>query len=178
MSQRYAVDSIIRSAEKREVVEQAGARAVVLSVEDDDAASFSNAFKGARAVVWSAGAGGKGGPERTRAVDHHGAVKVFDAVEQLEVASRPRVLVVSALGVRDTSKPPPAHWTDADKERMDKSYKALGAYCASLCATELTLQTPPSSRPTKISSRARAFAGRSCAVRPDHRAGLMEQLAD
>lgn len=137
----------------------------MLSVEDDDAASFSNAFKGARAVVWSAGAGGKGGPERTKAVDHHGAVKVFDAIEQLEEASRPRVLVVSALGVRDTSKPPPAHWNDADKERMDKSYKALGAYCASLSALQLTSQTRRSSRPTRISSLARASAGRSCAVR-------------
>ena len=104
---------------------------MVLSVEDDDAATFAKAFAGSRAVVWSAGAGGKGGAERTNAVDRDGAIKVFDAIESLEEASRPRLLVVSALGTRDRSKPTPAHWTDEDKERMEKSYKALGAYCAS-----------------------------------------------
>lgn len=131
LSTRYAVESIIRSSAKSDDVKQAGAKPVVLSVEEDDAATFAKAFEGSRAVVWSAGAGGKGGPERTNAVDRDGAIKVFDAIESLDEPSRPRLLVVSALGTRDRSKPAPSHWTEEDKERMEKSYKALAAYCAS-----------------------------------------------
>ena len=62
-------------------------------------------------VLFSAGAGGKGGPERTKAVDEHGAIKVFDAIEQSGVAKADgfrRFMLVSAVDVRDKTKPPPS----------------------------------------------------------------------
>lgn len=58
-------------------------------------------------VVFSAGAGGKGGAERTFAVDRDGAVRVFDALEQWGAGKRQdfkRFLLVSAVDSRDTSQ--------------------------------------------------------------------------
>ena len=66
-------------------------------------------FKGNDVVVFSAGAGGKGGPERTKAVDYEGAVKVFDAIEGVEGA-KPRLVLVSAIDVRDVNADPPPHY--------------------------------------------------------------------
>lgn len=62
---------------------------------------FSNAFKGFDVVYFSAGAGGKGGEERTKKVDYEGALKIFDAIEGVEESVRPRLVLVSALDVRD-----------------------------------------------------------------------------
>ena len=42
-------------------------------------------------------------------MDYLGAVKVFDAIEQVE-GEKPSLIMVSALDTRDMSKPPPAHY--------------------------------------------------------------------
>lgn len=99
---------------------------MVLSLEEGTVQDFAKAIDGAKYVVWSAGAGGKGGPERTTAVDlkvrsrsagldgavlygeGQAAVKVFDAIESLNI--KPRLLVVSAIDVRDDSQPAPSHY--------------------------------------------------------------------
>lgn len=82
----------------------------MLSIEDDSQSAFTQAFKDAAAdvVVWSAGAGGKGGAERTKKVDYEGAVKVFDAIEAIN-GKVPRLLLVSAIDVRNPDKIP-AHY--------------------------------------------------------------------
>jgi hypothetical protein len=69
--------------------------------------TFTAAFEETKAdvVVFSAGAGGKGGEERTKAVDYEGAVKVFDAIEGVS-GSKPRLILVSAIDIRDESKVP------------------------------------------------------------------------
>ena len=59
--------------------------------------------------MFSAGAGGKGGAERTKKVDYEGALKVFDAIEAVQTKT-PRFILVSAIDVRDRSKPAPAHY--------------------------------------------------------------------
>lgn len=63
-------------------------------------------------MYFSAGAGGKGGPERTRKVDEEGAIKVFDAIESVGSSKeeRPRLIIVSAIDIRDESKGYPAHY--------------------------------------------------------------------
>ena len=43
-------------------------------------------------------------------VDWEGAVKVFDAIEAVEKDPKPRLILVSALDVRDRSKPYPDHY--------------------------------------------------------------------
>ncbi len=63
----------------------AQAEPVVLDVEEADTAALAEAFAGAEAVVFSAGAGG-GNPERTRAVDQDAAIRSMDAAEQAGVS--------------------------------------------------------------------------------------------
>lgn len=59
-------------------------------------------------MYFSAGAGGQGGEERTKKVDYEGAVKTFDAIEGVE-GPKPRLILVSAIDVRDPEKIP-AHY--------------------------------------------------------------------
>lgn len=86
---------------------------VIASLEQSsvsDIASLSTKYS-PNIILFSAGAGGKGGVERTKAVDEDGAIKVFDAIEQSGIAkseSFRRFLLVSAIDVRDKNKPPPS----------------------------------------------------------------------
>ena len=74
----YSVDSVIRNPEHSEDVTAVGANPVVLDVEQADVAALAEAFAGAEAVVFSAGAGG-GNPARTKAVDQEAAIRTMDA---------------------------------------------------------------------------------------------------
>jgi nucleoside-diphosphate-sugar epimerase len=65
------------------------------------------------AVIWSAGAGGKGGKERTIAVDYEGAVKVF---EGMETANIRRLIHVGAVDVRSRDKGIPEYYTEDSGE--------------------------------------------------------------
>lgn len=86
---------------------------VVASLEQSsvsDIASLLNKYS-PNVILFSAGAGGKGGIERTKAVDEQGAIKVFDAIEESGIAKKQdfrRFLLVSAVDVRDKTKPPPS----------------------------------------------------------------------
>jgi NAD dependent sugar epimerase/dehydratase family protein len=70
----HEVVSLIRNPDQADDVAAAGAIPLVLSVEEADVAELAQAFAGADAIVWPAGAGGKGGPERTDAVDRAAAI--------------------------------------------------------------------------------------------------------
>ena len=87
-------------------IKDISATPLLLSLEDASVADFSNAFKGYDVVYFSAGAGGKGGEERTKKVDYEGALKIFDAIEGVEGPVKPRLILVSALDVRDPEKIP------------------------------------------------------------------------
>ncbi|THH13923.1 hypothetical protein EW146_g6360 [Bondarzewia mesenterica] len=99
---------------------------LVLSLEDSPVSDFTRTFNGASTVVFSAGAGGKGGPERTRKVDYEGALKVFDAIEAVE-GKKPHLVLVSAVDVRDPNKIP-EHYTEEDKKASERWYSALPTY--------------------------------------------------
>ncbi|MDO4900462.1 NAD(P)H-binding protein [Actinomyces sp.] len=86
------VVSLIRDPEQAGDVEAAGATALVVSAEDASEQELAAAFDGADAVVWSAGAGGKGGPQRTEAVDRDAAIRSMEAAR---AASVPRYVMVS-----------------------------------------------------------------------------------
>lgn len=74
----FSVDSVIRNADQSADIEAAGANPVVLDIETADTKALADVFTGAKAVVFSAGAGG-GSPERTKAVDLEAAKRAVDA---------------------------------------------------------------------------------------------------
>jgi len=122
----HSVTSIIRDAAQEQDIKDVSAMPLVLSLEDDSAAEFSKAFKGHDVVYFSAGAGGKGGEERTKKVDYEGAVKVFDALEGVE-GPKPRLILVSAIDIRDPEKIP-AHYNEEDIAVANRVRKVIPAY--------------------------------------------------
>lgn len=94
----FAVDSVIRDPDQGSDVEQAGGRPVVLDIQSASVDDLARLFAGAEAIVFAAGAGGKGPPERTRAVDHDAAVRTMQAAEQAGVK---RYVMVSYANARD-----------------------------------------------------------------------------
>ena len=92
---------------------------VIASLEHSSVSDIASLFTkySPNVILFSAGAGGKGDIERTKAVDEHGAIKVFDAIEQSGIAKSDdfrRFLLVSAIDVRDTTKPPPSWYQKAE----------------------------------------------------------------
>ncbi|WIY81847.1 SDR family oxidoreductase [Propionimicrobium sp. PCR01-08-3] len=99
----YAVDSVIRNPEQQADVEQAGGNPVILDIESADVDRLAEAFAGASAIVFSAGAGG-GNPARTNAVDYQAATRAMDAAQRAGVT---RFVMVSYAGA------------DVDLDRVD-----------------------------------------------------------
>lgn len=90
----YAVDAMIRNPEHCADVEAANATPVVLDIETASTDELAQAFDGAGAIVFSAGAGG-GNPARTNAVDFEAAVRAMTAAELVGVQ---RFVLVSYAG--------------------------------------------------------------------------------
>lgn len=94
----HEVISVIRNPAQADDVAATGATPLVLSVEDAGTEELAQAFAGADAVVWSAGAGGKGGPERTDAVDRAAAIRTMEAAEAAGVRRYIMVSFITAYG--------------------------------------------------------------------------------
>jgi len=120
------VDSVIRQADQSQGIEDVGANPVVLSLEDNSVDDFVPHLEVADVVVFAAGAGGVGGEARTKAVDYEGALKIFDAIEKTN--KKPRLIAISAIDVRDTNKPPPAHYDERDIAISERIRKSIGPY--------------------------------------------------
>ncbi|KAF5347243.1 hypothetical protein D9756_009926 [Leucocoprinus leucothites] len=123
----YTVTSIIRDTSQTSVITSAGATPLLLSLELSPLSDFITAFQGQDVIVFSAGAGGKGGEERTKKVDYEGAVKVFDAIEGVDGGRKPRLILVSGVNVRDKGKVP-EHYNDQDKAISEQTFKAIPTY--------------------------------------------------
>ena len=80
----FSVDAVIRNADHASDVRKAGANPVILDMESASAADLAKEFAGAKAVVFSAGAGG-GNPERTHAVDYEAAVRAMGVAQSAGV---------------------------------------------------------------------------------------------
>jgi len=80
-SPSYSVTSLVRSEDHFQDIKQTGATPKLLSLEDASVDELKNAFDGAKGVLFAAGAGGKGGKERTKKVDEEGAIKVSHLFE-------------------------------------------------------------------------------------------------
>ncbi|CAD6885267.1 unnamed protein product [Tilletia controversa] len=108
---------------------------VVESIEDHDESHFASVLREYKpnVVLFAAGAGGKGGPERTRKVDEEGAIKVFDALEKSGLGgldSFRRLLLISAVDSRDVGNDAtiPPWYKEKDIDHSKKMRDALGAY--------------------------------------------------
>ena len=91
----YAVTSVIRNPDQSDDVRAAGGNPVVLDIETTSVDELAAAFTGAKAIVFSAGAGGGSSPERTRAVDYEAATRAMAAAAQ---AGTKRFIMVSYAG--------------------------------------------------------------------------------
>ena len=96
-SEKHEVTAMVRSEEQAQQLEQQGINTVLANLEGsvDD---LAEAMKGSDAVIFSAGSGGKTGPDKTLLVDLDGAVKSMEAAEKVGVS---RYIMVSAFKVYD-----------------------------------------------------------------------------
>jgi uncharacterized protein YbjT (DUF2867 family) len=101
---------IIRKTEQADDLEAIGAEPIVLDIENVD--DIDDAFAGADAVVFAAGAGAGSGPARKLTVDYGGAVKSAEAAIAKEIR---RFVIVSAIGANR-----PERWS----EEMKPYYEA------------------------------------------------------
>ncbi|GAA6027865.1 hypothetical protein JCM8097_001755 [Rhodosporidiobolus ruineniae] len=134
----FHVTSLIRNPAHVDDITSRGATPKELSIEDASVEQLAEAFEGAQGVLFSAGAGGKGGKERTKKVDEEGAMKVFDAIERLP-DPKPKLVLVGAIDTRDVSKPPPSRYTEKDIEESKKAHEAIGAYYDAKLAADQNL---------------------------------------
>ncbi|MEJ5868027.1 NAD(P)H-binding protein [Pseudokineococcus sp. 5B2Z-1] len=93
----HEVVGVVRNPDHVADLEQDGASPVVLDIETATSADLAEHVRGADAVVFSAGAGGKGGAQRKIDVDRDGALKLADAAS---VSGVRRYLLVSAMGLQ------------------------------------------------------------------------------
>lgn len=92
--------ALVRTKEQEEkFINQVGINASLTSIEHASVNEIAEAIKGNDAVVFTAGAGGKG-VERIFTVDLDGCVKAMEACEQAGVK---RFIVVSAIKAEDRS---------------------------------------------------------------------------
>ncbi|KAG8706722.1 hypothetical protein FRC08_000894 [Ceratobasidium sp. 394] len=124
----HTVTSVIRNPDQSQAITDTGASPVVLSLEDAPVADLTKLIVDTKAevVYFSAGAGGKGGEERTKAVDYGGALKTFDAIDAVP-GPKPRLVLVSGLDVGNEDRFPD-HYTDADKQMAIRIRQAIASW--------------------------------------------------
>lgn len=96
-SDSHTLKAMVRNEEQAEALKQSGVDAVVANLEGsvDD---IAEAMNGSDAVIFSAGSGGKTGPDKTLLVDLDGAVKSMEAAEKVGAN---RYIMVSAFNARN-----------------------------------------------------------------------------
>jgi nucleoside-diphosphate-sugar epimerase len=129
----WQIDSIHRSPFHDEDIRNVGGNPITFDLEKASTSDLAAKFHGADGIIWSAGAGGKGGKERTWAVDYESAVRAYDAAEQAGVQ---RFIVVSAIDVRNREMPPPEWYSKEDLARSERMWKAIPEYMKAKLAAE------------------------------------------
>jgi len=92
-SKEHSVRALIRKEEQKEAFDQLGIETAVASLEDT-VDVIAEAAKGCEAIVFTAGSGGKTGPDKTLLIDLDGAVKTVEVAEKLGID---RFIMVSAF---------------------------------------------------------------------------------
>lgn len=93
----HTVNALIRRPEQSEDIVTRGANPVVTDITALSTEEMAKLLTelGTEVLVWSAGAGGVGGPERTYAVDRDAAIRSMDAARRAGIK---RYVMVSYLG--------------------------------------------------------------------------------
>lgn len=153
----YAVDGVIRNPDHADDIRATGANPVELSLEDASVDDLAQAFAGADAVVFAAGAGG-GNPARTDAVDHKGAVRAMDAAQQAGVDRFVLVSYARALVDVDTLNPEDSFFPYAKaKHDADEHLRSTNLDYTILGPGRLTLE--PATGKIVIADRTGAVEG-------------------
>ncbi|MEP7186396.1 MAG: SDR family oxidoreductase [Rhodanobacter sp.] len=84
--------AMIRDADQAARLRELGADNIVVADLESD---FGQVLQGCDAVIFTAGSGGVGGPEKTDAIDRDGAIAVIDAAHKAGVN---RLVMVSSMG--------------------------------------------------------------------------------
>lgn len=142
----FTVHSLIRNPDQSSEIEKLGAFPVIQDVEKASVPELLNTLSRVKpaVVIWAAGAGYKSTPDRIDAVDHQGAVKIFDA---LAIASNAgecgkRLVSISALDIRDReNKPVPDWYNDDDKQRSEMIWKGIGHFLKAKFKADKELRT-------------------------------------
>lgn len=92
-SEHHTPIAMVRKEEQVQQFHQLGIQAVLADLEES-VTELKNVMKDAGAVVFTAGSGGKTGPDKTLTIDLDGAVK---SVEAAELAKVDRFVIVSAI---------------------------------------------------------------------------------
>ena len=136
----HEVVSLIRNPDHSADVAATGATPLVLSVEDAGVGELARALAGADAVVWSAGAGGKGGPQRTDAVDRAAAIRSMEAAAAAGVRRYVMVSFLTAYGEVPADHPLRAY--AVAKIAADRHLQSTGLDWTILGPGRLTLDEP------------------------------------
>ena len=136
----HEVVSVIRDPAQSDDVAAAGATPLVLSVEDASTEELAKALAGADAVVWSAGAGGKGGPDRTDAVDRAAAIRSMEAAAAAGVRRYVMVSFITAYG--EVADDHPLRAYAIAKIAADRHLQTTGLDWTILGPGRLTLDAP------------------------------------
>lgn len=143
VSLSYTVHSVIRSQSQFDQIRSLGASPILHSLDTTTTSSLSDLISSLHprpdVLVWAAGAGGKGGPERTNAVDRDAAIAAWDAAARTGLK---RVVVVSAVDVREREKKKVPEWYDSeDMERSERMLGAIGTYMRAKFEADRSLVT-------------------------------------
>ncbi|QDH13569.1 SDR family oxidoreductase [Formicincola oecophyllae] len=125
-AQGDGVVALHRQAEQAPLLRQAGAKPLLGDITHLSAPELATLMKGCQTVVFSAGAGGKGGTERTSAVDGQGLEK---AVAAAQLAGVGRFLLVSVF---------PEAWRDRPRHEEFEHYMRVKKL-ADVCLAESPL---------------------------------------
>lgn len=142
----FTVHSLIRNPDQVSDIVKLGAFPVIQDIEKASVPDILTTLSRVKpaVVIWAAGAGYKSTPDRIDAVDHQGAVKVFDA---LAIASNAgdcgkRLISISALDIRDREhKPVPDWYDDDDKKRSEMIWKGIGHFLEAKFKADKELRT-------------------------------------
>ncbi|KAF6831370.1 UPF0659 protein-like protein 1 [Colletotrichum plurivorum] len=142
LNKSWTVTSVIRAQEQVPAIEKLGAGAsgklnvLVRSIEDVKDQSQAQAILDEvkpDTIVWSAGAGGKGNPERTFLIDRDAAIHFVKA--SVATPSVKKFILVSYLGSRKTK---PTWWSeDAWQHSLEGNKKLANYFKAKVAADEV-----------------------------------------
>lgn len=140
VAQSYRVYSLIRSSSQISDIQKLGATPIVQDIEHASILDLTNIidYTKATVLVWAAqGAYGvPGSPER---IDHQAAIRTYFAAAASEVGKR--VIVISALDVRDRNRPIPSWYGEYEKQASERLWQSIGPYMNAKLAADRFLVT-------------------------------------